>query len=114
MLSGSRARVAANQSVFRDINERLTAWPERRQAAATEALSFYCECGDERCFEHLWVTAPDYEAVRGHSARFIVTRGHVMPDAEDVVDEHDGYVVVEKHRDLHPIVEAGDPRRALH
>src|SRR3954452_11560616 len=112
MMSGARAKVAANQSVFRDINERMTTWPERRQVAtAEETLSFYCECGDVRCYKHIWLTGPEYEAVREHSARFIVANDHVIQDAEDVVEEHYGWVVFEKHRDLFVIVEAGAPRR---
>ena len=111
-MAGSRGRIAANESIFRAINERMAAWPERRQAAAAQKpLQFYCECGDAKCFEHISLTSDAYEAVRAHSARFVVAPEYVSPDVEDVVEVHEGYVVVEKHRDLHPIVEAGDPRR---
>jgi len=112
-MSGSRERIAANQAMFRTVNERLTAWPERREAAATEKLHFYCECADHHCFEHVHMTVGEYEAVRAHSARFVVAADHVFPDAENVVEERDRYMVVEKHGDLHRIVEAADPRRAI-
>jgi hypothetical protein len=112
-MSGSRERIAANQAVFRAINERMSAWPERRQAGANAKLTFYCECGEHRCFEHVQMTVSEYEAVRSHSARFVVARDHVFLDAENVVEEDDGYMVVEKHGDLHRIVEAADPRRPI-
>jgi hypothetical protein len=112
MVAGSRRGIAANESIFRAINERRAAWPEHRQAAAAEKpLRFYCECGDPKCFECISLTSTVYEAVRAHPARFVVAPQYVSPDVEDVVEVHEGYVVVEKHRDLHPIVEAGDPRR---
>ena len=49
--------VAENEALFRDINERVVALPERQEASATEKLMFYCECGDLNCFEHVRLTS---------------------------------------------------------
>ncbi len=114
MASRRTARIARNQAVFRVINERMTAWPERQAAPATEKLMFYCECADEHCFARLHLTAHEYEAIRAHSSRFAVVKGHVFPEAEDVVAEPNGYGVVEKHADLDRILERMDPRKGAY
>ena len=58
------------------------------------------------------VDAPENgEAVRANPRRFIVLAGHDFPEAEDVVEVHDGYVVVEKHEDVVDLVERMDLRR---
>ena len=36
----------------------------------------------------------EFEAIDRLENRFIVRRGHEAPDVEDVVGEHDGYVIV--------------------
>src|SRR3712207_7923594 len=87
-------RIAKNQALFRTINEGGMAWPERQATPVTEKLRFYCECGDAKCFEHLQLTRPEYEAVRADSARFAVIPGHVFAGAEHVVEAYDDYAVV--------------------
>jgi hypothetical protein len=114
MASRREAQIAHNQAVFRIINERVTAWPERQAAPATEKLMFYCECGDEHCYERVYLTAEEYEAIRADSSRFAVVNGHVFPEAEDVVAEPNGYEVVEKHEDLDGITERLDPRKGAY
>jgi hypothetical protein len=75
MASRRVARIAENQAIFRVVNERVTAWPERRAVPATEKLSFYCECADPHCFDRVYLTAPEYEAIRADSSRFAVVPG---------------------------------------
>ncbi len=95
------ARAAQNQSLFREVNERLRELGD----ALGEGLpntEFVCECTDESCDARVRVTHPDYEAVRAVPTRFIVAPGHVDPEVERVVDERPGFTVVEK------LGEAGD------
>jgi hypothetical protein len=48
----------------------------------------------------------EYEAIRSDEMRFAVLVGHVMPEVERVVSEHDGrYVVVEKREEVRAIAE---------
>ena len=61
-----------------------------------------------------WLTGPEYEAVRADSARFVVAPGHVFPSAERVVEEHEGYQIVQKDEDVRHIVEQLDPRKVAH
>ena len=110
-MESRNARIAENEALFRAINERMTAWPERRAAPATEKLGFYCECGDPTCFERICLTGPEYELVREDPGHFAVVAGHVFPEAERVVEEHEGYVVVQKNEDVRGLVERADPRR---
>jgi hypothetical protein len=77
-----------------------------------EKIEFYCECGDEKCFERVALTREEYEAVRADSARFAVLPEYVNPEIARVVEEHDGYVVVKTAADLRGIVEDMDARRA--
>ena len=38
---------------------------------------FYCECADPKCFERVFLTADEYEAIRADSTHFVVVEGHV-------------------------------------
>jgi hypothetical protein len=48
--------------------------------------------------------------VRSNPRHFALLHGHEHPDAELVVEEHPGYVIVEKHHDAGLVAEAMDPR----
>jgi hypothetical protein len=113
-MTSRTTRIAENQSMFRAVNERVTAWPERQAAPAAEKLMFYCECADPKCFERVHLTAAEYEAIRADSTRFAVVDGHVFPEAEDVVADPDGYEVVEKKEHLRGMLERMDPRKGAY
>ena len=108
-MTSRKQRVAENEALFRDVNERVIA-SSGRQAAPNETSLFYCECGDEKCFVHLRLTRAEYEAIRAHSDRFAVVVEHAVQEAERIVARHDGYAVVEKHRDVREVAEDTDPR----
>jgi hypothetical protein len=102
-------RIARNETRFRDINERLKEGL-RRVPHRPDLLEFICECGDRGCEAHVRLTLPEYEAVREHSRRFAVVPGHVIPDAERLVEQHERYDVVEKTGHAVAIADAADPR----
>ena len=104
------ARIAENQALFREMNEILAEW-EDRQAAPAERHLFFCECGDVACQDRLFLTMAEYEAVRASSIRFAVLPGHEFPETERVVEEREGFLVVEKFEEARSIVEQSDPRR---
>jgi len=82
---------ALEQSLFREVNERLR--------YINEGFGdFVCECANGDCSEHVVMTQVEYEDVRRDSTHFLVTPGpgHVFPDVERVSEENDRYVVVEK------------------
>ena len=102
-------RVARNETLFREVNERIK---QVNVALATaEATDFLCECGDEACTLPISLTMTEYEAVRAEATHFAVVSGHVAPDIEVVVAQNDRYMVVAKtDPDAARIVEAEDPR----
>jgi hypothetical protein len=51
-----------------------------------------------------------YEQIRQHPARFAVRPGHELLEVERVVEEHDGYLVVEKVGVAQEVAERHDPR----
>ena len=98
-------RIAEIEALFRAGNDRMMAWPENEaRAALGETVTFLCECADRRCRKLVQLTAAQYEAVRTDPRRFLVARGHEITEAEEVVEEQDGYVVVRKHEDVADLV----------
>jgi hypothetical protein len=61
----------------------------------TETFAVACECADLACLQMLEVSPELYAQVRESPYTFVVAAGHVYPDVERVVAEHDGHVVVE-------------------
>jgi len=98
-LTSREERVARNEAITRDINERI-------EQAHTEAgvsleggeyVRVLCECGLAECDRVLAIMLAEYEPVRADPRRFAVAAGHVMADVEQVVARTDRYVVVAKH-----------------
>jgi hypothetical protein len=87
-------RVAKNESLFREVNERIK--DVNLVMAVDEPADFLCECGSEDCTEPIALTLSDYEDVRRDPTHFAVRPGHVVPDVEHVVATHERYAVVEK------------------
>jgi hypothetical protein len=90
-------RAAENQSLFRDINDRIREGSEQTTGLAV-IDGWLCECANEACFEHVHLAPEEYDRVRVNGTRFIVSpdEEHVFPEAESVVDRHERYWVVEK------------------
>jgi len=92
-----RLRIVKNEQAFRDYNNRRLQVEEISPTDDSELIPFVCECGDSDCIETLAITAAQF--VQAHAAPnlFLVKPGHVYPDVEQVVVEHTGYAIVEKH-----------------
>jgi hypothetical protein len=99
-------RAAWNQSMFRAINERLTREDPLGELAGSHVIS--CECADLSCVQTLAISAARYEQVRKEPRHFAVLPGHVLPDVERVVAEHETYVVVEKFGEAGEMAEVAD------
>jgi hypothetical protein len=104
-----KERIARNEASFRDINERLSEGLQQLPDNP-ERLEFICECGRQECEEHVQLSLGEYEQVRQDSRRFAVVRGHVIPDAEDVVSSHEWFDVVEKVGEAIELTDEADPR----
>jgi hypothetical protein len=100
-------RIARNEAVFRTVNEGIRSGNE----GAGGPTAYLCECGVLGCNLLIELRAEEYEAVRADPSRFALVPGHEIPDVEDVVERHDGYLVVRKKPETRPIAEQTDPRR---
>jgi hypothetical protein len=100
-------RIARNEVAYRDVNEAIETG---RTRAGRQSGAFVCECGQLGCNQLVELTLEDYEAVRAHPRRFFMLEGHDIPDVEDVIEHHDGWIVAEKHPAQATIAEENDPR----
>jgi hypothetical protein len=106
-----RARIASNESVFRQLNEKIEGLNEAFGPMAG-SMTAICECGDPHCVEQIDVELELYERVRADPTLFIVATGHDIEDVEDIVANHEGFDVVCKHKGAgKTVAEATDPRR---
>lgn len=98
-------RLARNQALFREVNERL----KETQTATVSLQECVCECSDAACTKSLAVATGEYEAVRKNARHFLVARGHELPEVERVVEDNERYLVVEKTVETGFVAET-DPR----
>jgi hypothetical protein len=93
-MARSIERVARNEAIFRDANERIE---ERLNELSLEdgRSPFLCECELESCTTVVRLSLGEYEQVREHPRRFFISPGHES-ESGHVVDETDRYQVVEK------------------
>jgi len=105
-------RLAENEALFREVNERTKGVNDAWTRVATDAPAFQvvCECGREDCSLPLSVSVDLYEAVRSHGSRFLVARGHEFPEVETVVDDRHDLLVIEKIGASKQYAERLDPR----
>jgi hypothetical protein len=90
-------RVARNDALFRDANERIKTFAVEIDLR-TDPVPFICECADTRCKEIVRLSLDEYEHVRSNPRWFINVPGHQVAarGAATVVERHSEYVVVEK------------------
>ena len=104
-----RERAARNQSLFREVNERIASL-SRRFEAELMPTSYICECLDTACTALLELPFGEYERLRAQG-RFFVLPGHEDPAVEVVVQATDRYLVVEKIGAGVEIADALNPRK---
>jgi hypothetical protein len=100
-------RMARNEALLREVNERINEVGERLQVLPDNGeLEFRCECGRPDCKEFVSMTASEYERVRSDNDRFAVLPGHEDPEIERVVARADTYFIVDKRPEAEPLVGA--------
>jgi hypothetical protein len=92
----SDERVAKNESLFREANERIKEISDTFVDLDPSPVQFVCECGRAGCTEPIMLRLAEYEHVRATPTRFALVRGHEDTERERVTEEHEEYVVVEK------------------
>ena len=101
-------RTAKNESLFREVNERIGEAAQRTVAIATDA-DFVCECASLACTERITLELDEYEWVRSDPTRFVLVAGHELPDVEQIVARRNGYVIVDKVGEAGEEAEDRDP-----
>jgi hypothetical protein len=101
-------RIARNETLFREINERVR---EVREDERGEHIPFLCECGREECTETIALSIAEYEKVRSDPSLFAVKPGHEIGNVESPVRRDSRFVIVRKHPTEATIAIESDPRR---
>jgi hypothetical protein len=105
-LEAQRERAAKNQSLFREVNERI-----EHLSGSWSPIDFICECTDETCDQSISLTLAEYEGVRAESNSFFVVPGHELLDIEEVTESNDRYRAVSKLGAGAAAAERLDPRK---
>jgi hypothetical protein len=90
-MSESLERLARNQALFREVNERI-----ETMAGDNNAVEFVCECSNTDCSSTIKLSLSEYERVRSDSSWFVIKPDHDIAQIERVVSRDDGHAVVEK------------------
>lgn len=109
-MDSRETRLAKNETLFREVNERIEAAVGRVGRADGHIYEFVCECSNTDCTLFLPLTLAEYEAVRSDSRQFIVAPGHDLPEIEEVISRTAGYQVVVKQGEAAEYVTERDPR----
>jgi len=88
-------RIGENETVFREVNERLRELGEAF-SLVSEIAEFVCECATLTCTERIQMPLSDYEHIRSHGSWFFIISGHEEPDFERVIEQKESYAIVEK------------------
>jgi hypothetical protein len=95
-MSDERARrVGLNEAIFRQVNEQIRSL-NRDFGEDEGTMTVICECGHADCAERLELSVSAYERVRGDARLYVIATGHEIPDVESVVEQTEGYDVVQK------------------
>ncbi len=100
-----RERAAKNESLFREVNERI-----EDLATPASFSQFVCECLDDRCDKRVSMTIEEYEYIRSDGNRFFVLPGHTDPEVDEILESTDRYLVVRKRGVGEAVAEELDPR----
>ncbi len=87
-------RAARNEEIFRDVNEQIEKGAELH--GVSSRLPFHCECARSACLEQIEIEPPVYRRAHAERYCFVVVHDHNTPQIERVVEEHEGFLVVEK------------------
>ena len=106
MAASQPERLAENEAFLREVNERIA---EKTIELAGEAAEpgqqegdFLCACGRADCAEIVSLTIAAYEDAQEQEDLFVIAPGHETPEIEEVVEQHETYLVVRKKRGYKP------------
>lgn len=106
--TSSERRMAENEVVFREYNERVLKGFEELTEIAKEdgqeayvanndhPLFFYCECSDENCRQRVQLKPSRYATIHKQRDRFIILCGHETRSIEQIISTEADFCIVEK------------------
>jgi hypothetical protein len=94
-------RMAYNEALCRDLNERKAEWMKSGQPTA----GFRCECWRIDCGARIRLSWPEWEEVRSKANRFAVAPEHTADEVEQVVREFPHFWIVEKRGEAGDVAE---------
>ena len=103
-MATSEKRLALNEALFRETNERLEE-RVRMFVGDEELFGIICECGSLECNDRITLSKDEYAAVRADPAQFAVKPGHTVSGVEEVIVRNDRYEVVRKQGVAAEVVE---------
>ena len=103
-------RLVRNETLFREVNERIEEVATQSAGSAGHLYDFLCECSNADCTLLLHMTQPEYEQARTDPDTFVVAPGHELPEIEEVVSRTERYQLVKKRGDAAEFAEQRDPR----
>lgn len=110
-MSEMERRKAANEAMFRNVNERIEQVQRSFAVAEREPLQMICECARMDCMARITVDVDVYEHVRSDPDLFLISPGHENREVDEVVSAKRGYAVVRKRPgDPRDVVADSDPR----
>jgi hypothetical protein len=95
-------RLAENETMFRAVNREIERAGEELGARELQVL---CECGRPDCSGTIELLASEFERIHNEKDRFVVLPGHATAAVERIVEENDGYLVVDKFGEAEEIAE---------
>ena len=99
-MSESLERLAHNQTLFREVNERIQYLGEVNErigySAEGATSEFVCECSSTECISTIELTVVEYKRVRSNPTWFVIKPDHDLAQIERVVSRDDGFAVVER------------------
>jgi hypothetical protein len=91
----SEKRLALNEALFRETNERAEE-RVRMFVGDEELFGIICECASLDCNERITLSKDEYAVVRSDPAQFAVKPGHTISDVEEVVARNERFEIVRK------------------
>jgi hypothetical protein len=105
-LTVSPERLARNQVLFREVNERLS----EVALAGGGPADYLCECSRMDCAATIELARQEYERVRAFSNLFVIAVGHEIPEIERIVEANHRFSLIEKTTGAE-LASGTDPRR---
>jgi hypothetical protein len=85
----------ATRELLRAVNEQVNKLASTADVAVDD-FDYVCECADSQCLTVVRLPRSEYSRIAATAAWFVVADGHQSP-SEDVIERHDGYLIVTRH-----------------